>query len=51
MSSCYYLPALFDNSVPQRQLVSCSMTRSFLSAKGVACETTVNATQSKNLRN
>ena len=29
-----------DNYVPQQQLDGCSMTRPFLSAKGVACETT-----------
>ena len=28
-----------DNYVPQQQLDGCNMTRPFLSAKGVACET------------
>ena len=32
----YYLTAMY---VPHWQLVSCSVTRPFLSAKGVACET------------
>ena len=39
MSASYYLTVLFDNCVPQQQLVSYSVTRPFLSAKGVACET------------
>ena len=40
MSASYYLTASFDNCwVPWRQLGSCSVTRPFLSAKGVACET------------
>ena len=30
---------MFDNCVPRRQLGSCSVTRPFLSAKGMACET------------
>ena len=30
---------MFDNCVPRRQLDGCSVTRPFLSAKGVACET------------
>ena len=30
---------MFDNYVPQWQLDDCSVTRSFLSTKGVACET------------
>ena len=38
MSAYYYPTALFDNCVPQRQLISCSVTNPFLSAKGVACE-------------
>ena len=37
--SIFYLTVLFDNCVPQRQLISCNVTRTFLSAKGVACET------------
>ena len=43
MSASYYLTTTFNNCVPRRQLGSCSMTRSFLSAKGVACETTPRA--------
>ena len=39
MSASYYLTALFDNCISQRQLVSYSVTRPFLSAKGVVCET------------
>ena len=39
MSTSYYLTARFDNCVPWRQLGSCSVTRPFLSAKGVACKT------------
>ena len=39
MSAAYYLTTLFNNCIPQRQLVSYSVTRPFLSAKGVACET------------
>ena len=31
--------AMLDNCVPWRQLDGCSVTRPFLSAKGVACET------------
>ena len=30
---------MFDNCVPRWQLVGCSMTRPFLPAKGMACET------------
>ena len=39
MSASYVLTAMFDNCVPQRQLDGCSVTRPFLSAKGVTCET------------
>ena len=40
MSASYYLTTSFDNCcIPWWQLGSCSVTRPFLSAKGVACET------------
>ena len=39
MSASCYLTALLHNCIPWQQLVSCSMTTPFLSAKAVACET------------
>ena len=39
MSASYYLTAVFDNYVIRRELDGCSVTRPFLFAKGVACET------------
>ena len=38
MSASYYLTALFDNCIPQRQLLQCDQTLP-LSAWGVVCET------------
>ena len=39
MSAYYYLTAMFHNFIPWQQLDGYSMTRPFLSVKGVACET------------
>ena len=39
MSAYYYL--LFDNCVPSQQLNDCSVTTPFLSAKSVACKTSL----------
>ena len=47
--SIFYLTVLFDNCVPQLQLISCNLTRPFLSAEGVACETSGDTAQTMSM--